>query len=304
MNKIRYSIIAMVFSLFFAGCTSVKPEMGQVVFNSPDEAVASLKDAVKNNDTKRLMEILGPQGKDIVFSGDDKYDAEARAWFTRKAEEKTGIVKIEEASFIELGNDKWPFPVPIAKYDGKLFFYTAAGVDEMLNRRIGKNELNAIMVCRALVNAQEDYAKIKLLGGAVKEYASKLFSEKGRKDGLYWDDEGSKEKSPIGALIVLASQESPESARKPYHGYFYKILTAQGEAAPGGEKSYMSADGKMTGGFAIAAYPASYGVSGIKTFIVSKNGIIFEKDLGKDTLKSAREMTLFNPDDSWAPVRD
>ncbi len=303
MDRIKYFIFAVMISIFVSGCASVKPDVGQVVFASPDDAIAALKDATAKNDTNRLMEILGPKGKDIVFSGDEKFDAEARSWFTRKISEKVAKVKIDNAIFLELGNGKWPFPVPIAEYDGKSFYYTEGGLEEILNRRIGRNEINAIKVCKALVSAEEEYAKLKLAAGAVKEYAGKLFSDKGKKDGLYWDDENSKEKSPIGALIVLASQESPESARKPYHGYFYKVLTSQGPAASGGAKSYL-VDGKMVNGFAFAAYPASYGVSGIKTFIVSKNGIIFEKDLGADTMKSAQSMTQFNPDDTWDPVRD
>ena len=303
MNKIRSFIIVIAIALLVSGCSSVKPDVGQVVFASPDEATSSLKDAVKKNDTKRLMEILGPQGKDIVFSSDERFDAEARGWFTKKADEKTEIVKLEDACFIHLGNDKWPFLVPIAQYGGKYFFHTSAGLDEMLNRRIGKNELNAIRVCNTLVAAEEDYAKMKLAAGAVKEYAAKLFSDKGKNNGLYWDSDDAKDKSPIGALIVLASQESPEPARRPYYGYFYKILDSQGPAAPGGAKSYLAA-GKMVNGFAFAAYPASYGVSGIKTFIVSKNGVVFEKDLGTDTAKKASAMTQFNPDDTWTPVRD
>jgi hypothetical protein len=301
MNRIKYFIMALVFSFFISGCSSMKPEPGQAVFSTPEEASASLVDAMKRNDNVRLMEIFGPQGKKIVFSGDEKFDNDSRLWFIKKAEEKTSVVKGELVG-IEIGNDNWPFPVPIVKYEDKWFFHTAAGLDEMLNRRIGRNELNAINVCRAIVAAQEDFARINAAGG-VKEYALRFISEKGKFNGLYWDDPGAKVKSPLGARIALASHETPAGRSRPYHGYYYVILTSQGPDAPGGAKAYLS-NGKMCSGFAIAAYPAKYAVSGVKTFIVSKNGVVFEKDLGEDTAKVLRAMTQFNPDDTWIPVRD
>lgn len=305
MDKIKYFIMALSVSFLISGCTSVKPDIGQVVFASPEEAVAALCDAAGKNDAKRLMEIFGPEGKDIVYSGDDKYDAESRAMFAKKAAEKTNLVKAEELLYLNIGNDDWPFPVPVAIYNGKAFFYTAEGIDEVINRRIGRDELNAIRVCRTIVSAAEEYARMKLAAGAVKEYTNKFFGDPNSKDGLYWDNKNkdSKEKSQIGALVVLASQEVPAESRKPYYGYFYKILSAQGPAAPGGKKSYL-VDGKMKKGFAMVAYPASYGISGIKTFIVSRTGVVFEKDLGDDTAKLAAAMTEFNPDDTWEPVED
>lgn len=305
MNKVRYFLIALAFSLLISGCASVKPDIGQVVFASPEEAVAALCDAAGKNDAKRLMEIFGPEGKDIVYSGDDKYDAESRAMFAKKAGEKTTLVKTEKLIYLNIGNDDWPFPVPVAIYGGKAFFYTAGGIDEVINRRIGRDELNAIRVCRTVAGAEEEYARMKLAAGAVKEYTNKFFGDQNSKDGLYWDNKNkdSKEKSQIGALVVLASQDVPAESRKPYYGYFYKILTAQGPAAPGGKKSYL-VDGKMKKGFAMVAYPASYGISGIKTFIVSRTGVVFEKDLGDDTSKLAATMTEFNPDETWEPVEE
>ena len=303
MDKIKYFIIAMAFSFFISGCSSIRPDPGQSVFASSDEATAALKDAVKKNDTKRLMEIFGSDGKDIVFSGDEKFDVDSREWFAKKADEKMDVVRDDDVFLLKLGNDEWLFPVPLAQYDGKWFFHTAAGLDEMLNRRIGRNELNAINVCRAIVDAQEEFARIKAAAGGQKEYALRFISEKGKFNGLYWDDEGAKDKSPVGARIVLASHETPFEQPRPYHGYNYVLLTAQGADAPGGAKSYL-VNGKMSAGFAIAAYPASYGVSGIKTFIVSKSGIVFEKDLGNDTAKTIQDMVQFNPDDTWIPVRD
>ncbi len=301
MNGIKYCLMAFVLSLFISGCATVKPDSGQAVFSTPEEASASLVDAIKRNDTSRLMEIFGPQGKGIVFSGDEKYDNDSRLWFIKKADEKTVVVKGDVVG-IDIGNDKWPFPVPIVKYDGKWFFHTAAGLDELSNRRVGRNELNAIKVCRAIVSAQEDFSRIKAPAGT-REYATKFISEKGKLDGLYWDDPGAKAKSPIGARVALASHETPVGKGRPYHGYCYMILASQGPDAPGGAKSYLS-NGKMTNGFAIAAYPAEYGLSGVKTFIVSKNGVVFEKDMGVDTAKILSSMTQFNPDDAWNPVRD
>jgi hypothetical protein len=301
MNRIKYYLMVLGLSLFISGCGTLKPEPGQAVFATPEDASASLVDAVKRNDTSRLMEIFGPQGKNIVFSGDEKYDNDSRLWFSKKAEEKVEVVK-GEAVGIEIGNDKWPFPVPIVEYDGKWFFNTAAGLDEVLIRRIGRNELNAINVCRAIVEAQEEFARIKAADGG-KEYALRFISEKGKNNGLYWDDPGAKQKSPLGARIALASHETPQGLGRPYHGYYYMILVSQGPDAPGGVKSYLS-KGKMCKGFAIAAYPAEYGVSGIKTFMVARNGVVFEKDLGVDTAKILPSMTRFNPDDSWTPVRD
>jgi hypothetical protein len=301
MNGIKYYLMAFVLSLFISGCGSIKPDSGQAVFATPEEASASLVDAIKRNDTARLMEIFGPQGKEIVFSVDEKYYNDSRIWFIRKAEEKTAVVNGDVVG-IDIGNDKWPFPVPIVKYDGKWFFHTAAGLDELSNRRVGRNELNAIKVCRAIVAAQEDFSRIKAAGGA-REYAAKFISEKGKLDGLYWDEPGAKAKSPVGARIALASHETPLGKSRPYHGYYYMILASQGPDAPGGAKSYVS-NGKMCKGFAIAAYPSEYGVSGVKTFMVAKNGVVFEKDMGTDTAKILSSMTQFNPDDTWRTVRD
>ena len=305
MEKIRYLIIAIAFSLFVSGCASVKPDVGQVVFASPEEAVAALRDAAKNNDAKRLLEIFGPNGREIVYSGDEQYDVESRAKFAKKLEEKADLVKEGDLVYVEFGKDNFPFAVPIAIYDGKAFFHTEVGKDELINRRIGRNELNAIRICRTIADAEEQYAKAKLAAGADKEYTSKFVGDKNAKDGLYWDldNKNANEKNNLGALVVLASQDASQENRKPYYGYFYKILTAQGASAPGGKKSYL-VDGKLKNGFALLAYPADYGSLGIMTFIVSRHGVVFEKDLGEDTVKTAEAMTEYNPDESWEPVED
>ena len=301
MEKMKYFIFAMLLLLFTSGCATVKPEPGQTVFTTPEEASDALINAIKQNDTARLMEIFGPLGKGIVFSGDEKFDNDSRLWFIKKADEKTAVVKGDVVG-IEVGNDKWPFPVPIVKYDGKWFFHTSAGLEEIQNRRIGRNELSTIKVCREIVAAQEEFARLKATEGA-REYALRFISEKGKFNGLYWDVSESNLKSPIGARIVMASHETPHDKGRPYHGYYYMILISQGPDAPGGAKSYIT-NGKMTRGFAIAAYPAEYGVSGIKSFMVAKNGVVFEKDMGKDTAELLPAMTKFNPDDTWTPARD
>ncbi len=301
MNKTAYSLLAALMSLLISGCTSIRPELGQASFKTPDEAVAAIKDAAKKNDTARLMEILGPKGEIIICSGDTKADSDALKWFAEKADEKIELKKEEETVFVELGKDAWPFPVPLNEYDGKWFFHTAAGIEEIVNRRIGRNELCTIQVCRELVAAQEEFANMKAAPGALKEYAAKILSSKGKFDGLYWDEK-EKPGSPVGAAVALASSEIKQPMTpKPYHGYFFKVLHGQSVSAPGGEKSYLK-DGRMTGGFAFLAYPAKYGVSGIKTFIVSKTGVVFEKNLGPETAKIAPAISEYDPDDSWSPV--
>ncbi len=305
MGNIKYILMVLAMTALVSGCTSVKPDVGQVVFASPEEAVAALRDAAKNNDAKRLMEIFGPNGNEIVYSGDEKYDIESRAMFAKKLEEKTNLAKDGDLIYVEFGKNNLPFAVPIAVYDGKTFFYTEGGIDELINRRIGRNELNAIRICRTIAAAEEKYARTKLAAGAAREYASKFTGDKNAKDGLYWeiDNKNANEKNHLGALVVLASQDASPENRKPYYGYFYKILTAQGSDAPGGKKSYL-VDGKVKNGFALLAYPADYGSLGIMAFIVSRHGVVFEKDLGEDTAKVAEAMTEYNPDDSWEPVED
>jgi hypothetical protein len=204
-----------------------------------------------------------------------------------------------------LGTEDWPFPVPIVKDGTAWRFDAAAGRDEILNRRIGRNELHAIEVCHAVVDAQMEYATVDRTGAGARTYAQKVRSEPGRKDGLYWDDPTGKDESPLGPLVAEATAEgygpAGSGGPRPYHGYVYRILTAQGAKAAGGARSYVK-DGKMTGGFALVAYPAEYGVSGIMTFIVNQNGIVLQKNLGEKTTEIAQAMTAYDPDDSWDPA--
>jgi len=302
MEKIKYIVIALTFAFFVSGCSSVKPGIGQVTFASGDEAVKAIADAAKKNDTKRMMEIFGHQGEDIVFSGDEKLDAESRAYFAKNIEEKVAITQVEDNSYIvELGNEAFPFAVPLAKYDGRWFFNTPDGLEELINRRIGRNEIFTMKVCEALAKTEVARARLKMAIGGVREFVLDLAGN--NTNTQYWDGDSKSGENLLCPALADAALESGNPKRAPYYGYYYKVLKAQGPAAPGGKKSYL-VDGKLKNGFAILAYPASYGDLGIKSFMVSKSGVIFEKDLGDDTEKTATEMTEFNPDDTWDPVRN
>jgi hypothetical protein len=207
---------------------------------------------------------------------------------------------------LHVGNEKWPFPLPVVKKGENWFFDTKAGKEEILNRRIGRNELNAIQVCLAYVDAQREYVLKDRDGDKLLEYAQKFISKEGGKDGLYWEAKEGEEQSPLGPLVAKAAKEGytgKKSGNKPtpYHGYYYKILKVQGKNAPGGEYDYM-VKGKMIGGFALVAYPAEYGNSGVMTFIVNQDGVVYEKDLGKDIEKIATAMKKFDPDKTWKNV--
>jgi hypothetical protein len=304
MYRIKYLLLVALLAFAVSGCNSVKPDVGQAVFSSGKEACTALIDATKKNDTKRMMEIFGPQGKDIVFSGDENLDVEVRAYFAKRAEGDFEIEELEDGSYImEIGDEAFPFAIPLAKYEGKWFFNTPEGLDELINRRIGRNEIFAINVCQVLAKTEVEYARVRTAVDGVREYAMKSLNATEKVNNLYWDpDTGNKEKL-ICSDLALAALEPGDEKRQPYYGYYYKVLKAQGADAPGGKKSYL-VDGKLKKGFAVLAYPAKYRDLGIKSFMVSKNGIIFEKDLGEDTEKDALAITEFNPDESWDPVRD
>ncbi len=304
MYRIKYLLLSLLIAFVVSACNSVKPGVGQTVFNSGEEACTALIYATKKNDTKKLMKIFGPQGKDIVFSGDENLDAETRAFFAKTAEENFEIEELEDGGYImEFGDDGIPFAVPLAKYDGKWFFNTPDGLEELINRRIGRNEIFTINVCASLAKTEVEHARIRIAVDGVREYAMKFISGKEKFNSQYWNPETGKKENLICSDLALATLEPGDEKRQPFYGYFYKVLKAQGPDAPGGKKSYL-VDGKLKKGFAILAYPAKYGDLGIKSFMVSKNGIIFEKDLGEDTEKKALAITEYNPDDTWGPVRN
>jgi hypothetical protein len=256
-----------------------------------------------------MLAILGPNSEEVLSSGDPVADAADRKWFVNAASRRTSFEKVNDNTMIaQVGAEAWPLPIPLVKSGDKWRFDTAAGAAELLNRRIGRNELTAISVAHAYVDAQREYAAKDRTGSGTGVYAQKVASEPGKHDGLYWEETSPADRSPLGPLVADASTEgySPRQgaeAPRPYHGYFYRILTAQGAAAPGGAKSYIK-DGQMTGGFALVAYPAEYKSSGIMTFIVGLQGIVFQKDLGEKTEELGKAMTEYNPDDTWTPARD
>lgn len=271
-------------------------------FSTPERAVQSLAIAARNNDPAALLKIFGSGGRDLISSGDKVADKEARARFYNlyRAGNKISRDSESKATLI-IGADGWPFPIPMIR-EGRVWqFDTHSGAEEILNRRVGQDELSAIEVCRNYVQAQREYSD-ELGGTQQPEYAQKFISSPDRHDGLYWHVRPGEKESPIGPEMAAARAEGYDIHRKnpqpAYHGYYYKILTRQGEAAPGGAHNYVI-NGHMTGGFALIAYPAKYGDSGVMTFMINEDGIVFEKNLGSDTAKAARLITDFNPDISW-----
>ncbi len=279
----------------------------QKSFKSPEEAAKALIDAVKGNDAKELLTILGPAGKEVISSGDEVAGKAWRDRFVKAYEEMNKLVSENDKKVIlNVGNEEWPYPIPIVKKGENWVFDTKAGKEEILNRRIGRNELNAMQVCLAYVDAQRDYIMEDRDENKLLEYAQRLISREGERNGLYWEAKEGEEPSPLGPLIAKAAVEGytgkrPIGKRTPYHGYYYRILKAQGKNARGGEYDYI-VDGKMIGGFALVAYPAEYGNSGVMTFIVNQDGVVYEKSLGKDTEKIASAMKKFDPDKTWKKV--
>jgi len=280
-------------------------QAGEQSFATPQAAAQALVDATGKNDTAALMKIFGPQGADIVQSGDPADDKDSRAEFAARAREKMNV-QMEpsnpDRAMIIAGNQDWPFPVPLLRNKaGQWYFDTMRGRVEILARRIGNDELAAIDVCRAYVEAQMEYASRDRDANGVLEYAQKIASSPGKKDGLFW--EGEPENLVPKAFADAAAAMFAEGKKpSPYHGYYFHILKAQGADAPGGARTYM-VKGQMIGGFAMLAYPADYGVSGIKTFIVNHRGVVYEKDLGPATGTSAPQTTRFNPDKTWKPIQ-
>jgi hypothetical protein len=283
---------------------SAQPQTGQPTFATPEEAIHAVGDAAAHNDTAAMLKLFGPGGKDLVQSGDDAGTREDRANFVRMLHEKMQIERDatnpNRVTFA-VGTEDWPFPVPLARDKaGKWYFDAARGKMEVLARRVGRNELNAVEVCRGYVEAQMAYANVDRDADGNLEYAQRIVSSPGKQDGLYWEGEPG---SLVPKSFAGAVEAAAEAGKKPepYHGYYYRILKAQGPAAEGGAVNYV-VKGEMIGGFALVAWPAEYGVSGVKTFIVNHRGVVYEKDLGQTTVALARQMTQFNPDKTWHPV--
>jgi hypothetical protein len=310
---LRFFVLGLIFAV--AGCAApanmqptshaINPQ--QDVFATPDAGVTALIAATRADQKAELLKILGPQAEKLVHSGDKVADKNTRARITA-AYDKAHKLETEDdgRQVLVVGEEEWPMPIPLVYVGSGWQFDTAAGMDEILNRRIGRNELNVIEVCRTYVDAQREFAAQHKLGDHGHEYAQRFVSTEGKQDGLYWPTAEGQPESPFGPLIATATAEgySDKALGKltPYHGYYYKILKAQGPHAPTGAKDYM-VDGHMTRGFALVAFPARYGDSGVMTFIVNRHGIVFEKNLGPATAKIAARITTFDPDDSWHVVR-
>ena len=277
------------------------PAFAQEQFGTPEAAVEALVTAARSEDGAAILKVLGPDGKPIVSSGDPVADSNIRQNFVTAYDAKH-IIEMEGdgTRTLVIDNDDWPFPIPLVNKAGQWQFDTKAGRDEILRRRIGRNELSAIQVSLAYVEAQNEYASLDPAGHGRGVYAQRIVSRPGKKDGLYWPSAEDEEASPLGELAAQAAAEGYKTggAPIPYHGYYYRILTRQGATAPGGAYDYL-ANGKMIGGFALIAYPAEYGNSGIMTFLVNHEGTVWQKDLGPKTAKLAQKIESFMPDQTW-----
>jgi hypothetical protein len=297
-NLPKLAVVAILLAVCFP-TRSMAQQPGQKTFSSPEDASNALVTAAQSNDEKAMLDILGPDGKQIVSSGDETEDADSRANFVEKYQEMHRLVKEPDGTTVlYIGAKNWPTPIPLVNKGNSWYFDTEAGKKEILYRRIGRNEISTIRVCQELVAAQKEY-----YAAQHNEYAQKIFSDEGQHSGLYWKAADGEPQSPIGPLVASAFAKSQDGAPAPYRGYYYLILTRQGKNGPGGAKSYI-VNGKMTGGFAFVAYPAEYRSSGVMTFIVNEDGAVYEKDLGKKTDVLAKTMKEYNPNSSWQKSED
>lgn len=293
-------------ALFAAFGVGIAAAQAQEKFKSPDEAVAALVAAARADNSRDLMKVLGPAGREILFSGDEVADKSQRSAFLIAFDLKHQIVKkSDSAADLVVGPNDWQLPIPLVQKAGAWQFDTVAGRREVLSRRIGRNELGAIQTALAYVDAQNDYASMNPQGLKIDTYAQRIISSPGKKDGLYWPAAANEPQSPLGEAFALATIQGyrPGADAAPYHGYYYKVVTGQGANVPGGAMSYL-VKGNLIGGFGLVAYPAEYGNSGVMTFIVNHSGVVFQKDLGPNTARIASRMTAFDPDSTWRKVPD
>ncbi len=301
----------MLVTSLFAGAQSnaggkTVPPATALKFATPEKAADALIEAAGKLDVQRLEEIFGPGSHDIISTGEPARDQEVLKAFASEAEVKMSVSHDPKSSvraFLLVGEEDWPFPVPVVKKNNQWAFDVAAGRQEILFRRIGRNELDAIQICRGYVEAQHEYALEKHAGYDVNQYAQHIISTPGKQDGLAWLNADGTWGGPIGENVAHAIERGYTIWAEPYHGYFFKVLRGQGPAAPLGQMDFVI-KGAMIGGFALVASPAGYGVTGVKTFIVSHDGVVYEKDLGPDTLKAFIKMERFNPDKTWSPVEE
>ncbi len=299
-------LIPLAVVILFAGCSSSAKPSYQT-FASPDDASNGLVTAAKSGDPNNVIAVFGPGSKEIVFSGDAVQDKEIAGVFVKAYDVMHRWRKMPDGSqTLLIGADNFPFPIPLKKNAaGQWYFDVAAGKDEILMRRIGRNELAVIDVCYGLVDAEAQYFSMRHDDGSTGQFAAKFISDTGKQNGLYWESPEGQPKSPLGPMAVYATNEGynvKPDAHVPFHGYYFRMLTRQGANAPSGAKDYV-VNGKMTGGFAFVAYPAEYRNSGVMTFIINQDGDLLQKDLGADSAQTAAAMTEFNPDPSWTPVQ-
>jgi hypothetical protein len=300
----RVAVLLLGAVLFAAGCA--KKEAGQPSFNSPEEAVTAFVNALQGGDRAELGKLLGPGVDDLLSSGDavaDKADRDSflTAYATKHSIDADGTDKMT----LSVGENAWPMPIPIVKKNGRWLLDGDAGADEIVYRRVGRNELDAIDVCRGFVSAQQEYASEGRDGDPAGIYALKLISDEGMHNGLYWPTADDEPPSPVGPFVAAAAAEgyhkAEGGARTPYHGYYYRLLYKQGANANGGAKEYFK-NGLLTEGFALIAWPADYGASGVQTFVINQDGVVFQKDLGDDTATAVEAIQSFDPDGSWTAI--
>lgn len=301
-KKVLLSWIAVPALLFVTSSNGFAQEAGQKTFATPQDAGTALQQAVQSKGTEDDLAVLGASAADLVSSGDSVQDNNNRETFLKRYEQMhRWAAESNGNDTLYIGAENWPFPIPLKKNTaGQWYFDTKEGVQEILFRRVGKNELQAIQVCNALVDAEMEYFQQLHDGSTVHQYAQKILSDEGKQNGLYWQVPEGQPESPIGPLVAHATAQGYGKSQgpEPFHGYYYHILKAQGSNAPGGAKDYI-VDGNMSGGFAFVAYPAEYRNSGVMTFLVDKNGVVFQKDLGPNTTEVAKGMTAYNPDKTW-----
>lgn len=290
--------VLVILLVAFLPIRSMAQQRGQKTFSSPEEASSALLAATQDNDEKTMIEILGHDAKQIVSSGDEVEDTTSRANFVQKYKEMHRLVRESAAiAILYIGGENWPTPIPLVNKGELWYFDTEAGKQEILFRRIGRNEMSAIRVCQELALAQKEYRSTH--NG---EYARQMFSNEGQHDGLFWNSTGLEPQSPIGPLLASASAKGHDARQPeegtPFRGYYFELITRQGKNAPGGAKDYV-VNGKMTGGFAFLAYPAEYRSSGVMTFIVNEDGVVMQRDLGAKTDVADKSIKAYNPDSSW-----
>jgi hypothetical protein len=300
---LRLQAMIGALAIFAAAPAAMAGTPVQKSFESPEAGVNALVEAIKADDQKAMQSILGPRSRKLVSSGDAVADRQRREAFVKEYDEANKIVLDGDTrATLMIGNDEWPMPIPLVKRGGRWRFDAGQGEKEILARRIGANELAAIQVCLAIVDAENEYAAQIRSDDGGPHYAARFLSTPGKQDGLYWQSEADATPSPLGPLLAAAANEGyTESGSRvlaPYHGYYYKILTSQGADAPGGAYDYL-VKGKMIGGFAVLAYPARYGSSGVMSFMVNHEGVVYEKNLGRKTTAVAADIASFNPDASW-----